>query len=341
MVAVALSGMIGAPLVADGAGASSGEAPEGSSDAPALDLATAETRDLARTTELDGVVGRGEVRRLRLSSDGTVTKLPETGSTVESGQPLVEVDGDPVVLFGGERPAWRALGPGIDDGEDIRQLEFALAALGYADPATVELDDTWTAATTAAVKAFQKATGLSQDGRLDLAEFVFGPPSVRLATVTGELGDGAAEIELSVTWHEPSIEAAVDAEDAGLVAVGDHVTAELADGSGVDAVVSEIGPPEVGEDGAVTRTVTFTASGLDDFDGTPVELDVEMVAAEAAVAVPVEAVLALAEGGYAVEVPDTDAPGGTRLVGVELGVFADGWVQIVDGLAAGDQVVVP
>ena len=39
---------------------------------------------------------------------------------------------------------------------------------------------------------------------------------------------------------------------------------------------------------------------------------------------PVEALLALAEGGYAVEVPDETSATGTRLVGVELGVFADG-----------------
>ena len=56
-------------------------------------------------------------------------------------------------------------------------------------------------------------------------------------------------------------------------------------------------------------------------------------------AVPVEALLALAEGGYAVEVSDGD--GTTHLVGVELGVFADGLVEITGDVEAGDQVVVP
>ena len=62
-----------------------------------------------------------------------------------------------------------------------------------------------------------------------------------------------------------------------------------------------------------------------------------MVAAEGVLAVPVEAVLALAEGGYAVEVDDGTA---RRLVGVELGVFADGMVEVTGELSPGDQVVV-
>jgi hypothetical protein len=70
-----------------------------------------------------------------------------------------------------------------------------------------------------------------------------------------------------------------------------------------------------------------------------VDVTAKIVSAEGVVAVPVEAVLALAEGGYAVEVGLAD--GTTRLVGVELGVFADGYVEVTGEVAAGDQVVVP
>ena len=72
-------------------------------------------------------------------------------------------------------------------------------------------------------------------------------------------------------------------------------------------------------------------------DGMPVSVIVTTVAAEGVLAVPVEAVLALAEGGYALEV--ADAAGATHLVGVELGVFADGWVEVSGDVTAGDQVV--
>jgi len=57
--------------------------------------------------------------------------------------------------------------------------------------------------------------------------------------------------------------------------------------------------------------------------------------------VPAEALLALAEGGYAVEVPDSSTLSGTRLEKVKIGEFADGWVQVTGDVKAGDQVVVP
>ena len=55
---------------------------------------------------------------------------------------------------------------------------------------------------------------------------------------------------------------------------------------------------------------------------------------------PVNALLALLEGGYAVERVADD--GTSTLVGVELGIFQDGWVEVrADGLDAGDTVAVP
>ena len=57
-------------------------------------------------------------------------------------------------------------------------------------------------------------------------------------------------------------------------------------------------------------------------------------------AVPVTALLALAEGGYAVEVEQAD--GTTRLVQVDPGMYADGMVEVVsDALQAGNRVVAP
>ncbi len=58
--------------------------------------------------------------------------------------------------------------------------------------------------------------------------------------------------------------------------------------------------------------------------------------------VPVNALLALANGGYAVE--EVEATGVHQLVGVSVGLFDDapGWSQVTgNGLAAGQRVVVP
>jgi hypothetical protein len=49
--------------------------------------------------------------------------------------------------------------------------------------------------------------------------------------------------------------------------------------------------------------------------------------------------LALLEGGYAVEV--VDATGGVGVRAVDVGLFADGWVEVTGDLREGEQVVVP
>ena len=55
---------------------------------------------------------------------------------------------------------------------------------------------------------------------------------------------------------------------------------------------------------------------------------------EGVLAVPVGALVALSEGGYAVQ------PAGGGLVAVRIGMFAKGLVQVTgDGLAEGDAVV--
>jgi hypothetical protein len=85
----------------------------------------------------------------------------------------------------------------------------------------------------------------------------------------------------------------------------------------------------------VTLDPTAGAAGL---DAAPVDVQLTRDAATGVLAVPVRALLALAEGGYALEVVDGAT---TRLVGVETGAFADGYVEVTGDIADGDDVVVP
>jgi multidrug efflux pump subunit AcrA (membrane-fusion protein) len=69
-------------------------------------------------------------------------------------------------------------------------------------------------------------------------------------------------------------------------------------------------------------------------------VDVISESVENVLAVPVSSLVALSEGGYAVRVDD--GSGGSRLVAVDPGFFADGLVEITSSqLEAGDRVVVP
>jgi hypothetical protein len=310
-------------------------------DTPKLHYTKADQRDLTRSEDFDGRVGHGTQTPLKLGGNGMLTGLPKVGDVVTFGHQLAEVDGEPVLLLQGDRPAWRELGPNTSDGEDVRQLETALFAMGYADPEDMPVDDEWTAATTAAVKAMQAWNGMPVDGRLSPNEIVFSPTTVRIAEVGGSLGDDAGAAGIEVSDLNQSIEATVKSSKIKLFAVGDTLTVTLPNDDEVDGAVVSIGDAKVGEDGSVTFPVEISTDALDVADGTQVDITVDTVSAKDATAVPADTILALAEGGYAVEVPDSTSVTGTKLVGVELGEFADGWVQITGDVKPGDQVVVP
>ncbi|MFJ5019332.1 peptidoglycan-binding protein [Streptomyces griseoluteus] len=64
-----------------------------------------------------------------------VTKLPAVGKEVKEGDVLMQVSGRPVLVLRGSVPMYRTLGPGTS-GDDVKQLERALARLGF-DPGTI------------------------------------------------------------------------------------------------------------------------------------------------------------------------------------------------------------
>ena len=86
---------------------------------------------------------------------------------IEPGDVVAEVDGLPVIALQGAFPLWRTLGPGVEDGKDVLQLEYILASLGYAQEYDVTVDEDWTSATTEAVEAFQEDHGQDDDGEID------------------------------------------------------------------------------------------------------------------------------------------------------------------------------
>jgi peptidoglycan hydrolase-like protein with peptidoglycan-binding domain len=69
------------------------------------------TRDtLVDRTTVDGQLGYGTEIPLPIRATGTVTWLPERGTTVRRGEPLLRVDDRPVVLMYGTLPMYRELG---------------------------------------------------------------------------------------------------------------------------------------------------------------------------------------------------------------------------------------
>ena len=159
----------------------------------------------------------------------------------------------------------------------------------------------------------------------------------------GTVGPGAAVLAATTTRRVVSVD--LDSAAQTSVKVGDTVDIILPDGtSTTTGVVSEVGTvATAGQNGGnptISVTVTLddpTATGA--LDQAPVQVAITTATATDVLAVPVEALVALLEGGYAVEIQQ----GATQsYVGVKLGLFANGWVEITgNGLQAGQTVVVP
>ena len=80
-----------------------------------------------------------------------------------------------------------------------------------------------------------------------------------------------------------------------------------------------------------------------DFDQAPVSVSIVAAHVNAVLAVPVSALVALAGGGYAVEVVhETGTTAPRQLVAVQTGLFSSTLVQVSGaGIAAGQRVEVP
>jgi peptidoglycan hydrolase-like protein with peptidoglycan-binding domain len=89
-----------------------------------------------------------------------VTQAVEQGVELDQGDVVVEVVGRPVFLLTGEIPMYRDLRPG-STGDDVLQLEEALAGLGFLAGSP---DATWDENTGAAVAAWYESAGYRANG---------------------------------------------------------------------------------------------------------------------------------------------------------------------------------
>ena len=308
------------------------------------DTATVVRTDIATTTQVPGALGyRGQYSVFAQGPGGTVTGLPQPGQVISRGQQLFELDGRAVRLFYGDRPFWRALALGVTDGPDVRVLE---ENLGLAHP-----NNHFDGATATAVRRWQRATGQTVTGVVDLGTVNVQPGPIRVTAVTATLGSanrGDAPM-LSATSTSPAVTISVPATQTYLVHVADKVTVTLPDGKTVNGTVVQMSavadatqqdpsgrqaPPTVS--GLVTLDTPDAGAGLDQ---APVQVNVTSAAVKGVLAVPITALVALAGGGYGVYVLDA---AGRRLVGVTPGLFADTLVEVKSGeLHEGNKVEVP
>lgn len=280
---------------------------------------------------------------------GTLTAVPAVGQVIHEGEVLYRVDGKPVFVVRGDVPAYRNLSWG-GSGADVEQLNAALVTLGYATESQLDPhSDYFGRATYYALRKLQAHLGLDKTGTLPLGQAVFlAAPELRITKVNGVVGTpvGPGQSLLAASSTRRLVTVELSASQQTDVKEGDKVTISLPTGKTTTGVVSAVGKVATkNEDGATTVEVRITPDNpaeTGQLDQAPVQVNIVSGTVEDVLSVPVNALLALASGGYAVEVVDPD--GTHRLIPVTTGLFDDsaGTVQVTgDGLAVGQHVVVP
>jgi peptidoglycan hydrolase-like protein with peptidoglycan-binding domain len=320
--------------------------------------ATVTRTDLTTTAQVPGTLGYTGTYAVYWQGaaapgggGGTVTWLPQPGRLISRGRRVFAVDNRPVRLFYADRPGWRPLASGVTAGPDVRAVEQNIVALGHATTANLTVDGRFTAATAAALRRWQRATGQPVTGRLALGAVTFQPGPLRVTTLDARVG-GPATGEaggplLSGTSATVGVTLDVPVDQTHLVHRGDAVTVTLPDGDTVPGRVtalSTVASVPTGRDPgrgdqlpSVPATVTLgrqvAAAALDQ---APVQVNVVARSVKGVLAVPITALVALAGGGYGLYLLD----GGARqLVGVRPGLFSDTLVQI-DGAGVREGAIV-
>jgi peptidoglycan hydrolase-like protein with peptidoglycan-binding domain len=358
-VAVVLGGVAAGVLLTRGSAAG------GPAVSTALPPATAKVirTTLVETKTESGTLGYGEPVPVRAAERGILTWIAPVGTTVTRGEPLFRVDERPVVALYGSLPLYRPLAVSVQ-GRDVWQLERNLAALGYRG---FRVDETYDAATAAAVRAWQAKLGLPATGGVEPGELVFTPGRVRIAEQTARVGDpvggepgaGGGSV-LSYTGTSRLVTVELEVADGSLAVKGRTVTVTLPGGRTVKGTISQVGavataqaatgqagssdqgaPPAGASSTAANAVISVTVTirdqkALGSLQAAPVDVDFVSGTRNDVLAVPVAALLALTKGGFGVQIV---AGPTTRIVPVQTGLFANGQVEVSGkGIAAGVKV---
>jgi len=325
LAAAAVAGAVAAVAVRGGPAASAAPAP------PRVATATVVRTNLVSTALTGGTLGYAAARPVLNLVTGIYTWLPRPGALVRAGGVLYRVDDSPVTLMAGAVPAWRPFGIGMTDGPDVRQLQAGLIAGHFAGGLFTTPTGHYDLATADAVERWQAARGLTVTGSIPLGQVVFLPTAVLVGAMDAAAGEAAAagQRPYQVTTGQRTVTVPVN-PNLPPTTVGERVSIVLPSQATVSGTISAAGPAQL------TATPRGgTGNGV----SVPVQVALAVQSARNVLAVPVSALLALAGGGYGLEVV---GPSGVhRLMAVTAGLFASWQVQVSGaGIVAGTRVVV-
>ncbi|MGH1491304.1 MAG: peptidoglycan-binding protein [Acidimicrobiales bacterium] len=286
-------------------------------------------------------------------------ELESTSSAVTNGSVIYIVDDIPVSAVMVEPDIdlvlTRNLYLGIADGPDVAAVEQMLADLGYDADGEMTVDEEFTSATTEAINDWEddledQWDDVVNDGVVSISEIVLVEAGTDLTTPSPLDSDlTASGTELASTTIDQGsrmVLTAIPVADQDAMAEGQEVDIEFPDGTIVVGTVTDIAGSTTVEAGdPEAEPLLAVEIGLGDIPESVeglVEVDVTVKLvdrmATGVTVVPASALVATADGGFAVEV--ATGGGATQFVAVDPGQFTDGLVE-VDGIDPGTAVVVP
>jgi peptidoglycan hydrolase-like protein with peptidoglycan-binding domain len=310
------------------------------------------------------IQGRETSRSLLVSTTGgvggVISNIAAPGTPVTTGTVLYLQNGFPVVAIEGDSSTTPTLGrtlkKGVSDGVDVKMLKQMLVTAGFDPNTTITIDDHFDDATVAAVQAWWAKSGVPAATAVAVPAgsfvvvpgglFVGTPSTAEGATVTRD------SVILSLTTSARQVTTSAPVGDTTFV-VGASIDVLFPDGTDTTGKVVTVGnvastssnTPGATPTVPITLDVAKVPATYDSFVQIPVTLRVINQQEKAAFVVPVSALVALQEGGYALEVVDGKKADGTtasHLIGVKPGIYSKGFVSITGSkVAEGLEVVVP
>lgn len=212
---------------------------------------------------------------------------------------------------------------------DIDILRGNLAELGHKGPAA------------AAIRAWQKQVGRSVTGLIEPGQIVVASGPVRVAAHLAEVGDvlysrtegrqglvpdGTSSSQvLRFTSTERVVTVAMQLSDHDYARPGDAVTVTLPTGVEVQGRIGKVSAHFDVQGKADAEIAIPAQEQLGAVEAAVVDVEFVVGRRDDVLAVPVSALVALAQGGFAIEVEEGSS---SRLVPVDTGLFARGQVEI-------------
>jgi hypothetical protein len=332
LAAAAIAGAVAVVAIRGGQAAPAAPAP------PRLATAAVVRTNLVTTALTGGTLGYAPTRPVVNMVTGIYTWLPWPGATIRAGGVLYRVDNTPVTLMAGTTPAWRPFVLGMTDGPDVRQLQANLIARHFADGLLTAPTGHYDLLTDYAVQRWQIASGMTATGWIPMGQVIFLPATILVGGMNVAVGESASggQQPYQVTTGERTVTVPLTPA-LPPVGVGEIVSIILPSQASTPGKVTAVGAVSATSGQLTVTPEQPQATGT----GANVQVQVSLAvqSARGVLAVPVAALLALAGGGYGLEV--VTPSGADRLVGVTTGLFAAGQVQVSGpGIAAGTRVEV-